>query len=102
MSHKKKTLEFDVEILKVKLEQVEKRLDWMEKAMSLMERTHKAEMMVIARQEKDTDTDTSSGDDSESDTTSSDSNHGKKPGCDQKTVSDGRHGRAINMLRSIG
>lgn len=38
------SLHYEIEILKVKLEQMEKRFDMMEHNMNLMERTHKAEM----------------------------------------------------------
>lgn len=38
------SLHYEIEILKVKLEQMEKRFEMMEQNMNLMERTHKAEM----------------------------------------------------------
>ena len=42
------TLEFDVEILKVKLDQMDKRMQLLEQSFALMERTHKAEMQSIS------------------------------------------------------
>lgn len=53
MSHNRKIkqpdteLNFDIEIMKVKQEQLEKRLDLLEKTLSFYERTHRAEIMTL-------------------------------------------------------
>ena len=49
MSHKKQNVGHEVELLRVKLEQMEKRFDLLEKSILLIERTHRAELANVAR-----------------------------------------------------
>jgi hypothetical protein len=71
MSYKKKNAnldnidkDYEIEIMKVKVEQLEKRLDLLEKNLLLTDRLHRAEMMTLFNKNKD------SSSSSESDTPS--------------------------------
>jgi hypothetical protein len=66
MSQKRRAIDFDMELLKVKVDQMEKRMDLMEKSMSFLERTHRAEIaqLMASRNQQD------SSDESLSDTSS--------------------------------
>jgi hypothetical protein len=76
MSHKKKNsvlsndkeLYYEVEIMKVKLDQLEKRFDLLEKTLSFFERTHRAEIETIFNQIKNNSRSETSDSESESET----------------------------------
>jgi predicted RNase H-like nuclease (RuvC/YqgF family) len=49
MSIKRKDLEKEIELLKVKLAEMEKRFDLLERTMTYMDRTHRAEIMTLGQ-----------------------------------------------------
>lgn len=103
MSYKKKKssddneLAFEVQILKVKLEQYEKRLDMIEKAFSMMEHAHRLEMLSLHRKHNggstSDDTDTSS--DTSSETSSDIETSSKNEVHKQKTPSTTQYLRRV-------
>jgi hypothetical protein len=92
MSYKKKNTnldnidkDYEIEIMKVKVEQLEKRLDLLEKNLLLTDRLHRAEMMTLFNKNKD------SSSSSESDTPSD---------VDEKEIEDLESSKELEELKS--
>ncbi len=110
MSYKKKKssddneLAFEVQILKVKLEQYEKRLDMIEKAFSMMEHAHRLEMLSLLKNHNNSsndDTSTEASYDTTSETTSETSNKYIET-ASKKDLHKPKSSSATQYLRRVG